>query len=390
MQFIDSTEIYIRSGSGGNGMVSFKTASNKPKLGPDGGDGGHGGHVIIMGHAQLNTLSHLRYKTRFAAGDGERGGSSGKTGANGEDVFIKVPLGTELYDAESGRLLCEILGDGQCEVIASGGRRGLGNLRFLKATHQAPVEFTVGTPGLALNVRVELKLLADVGLAGLPNAGKSTLLSVMSSARPKIADYPFTTLVPNLGVVELKERGEFNLQSFVMADIPGLIEGASEGKGLGHAFLRHLERTKVIAYVIDCLPPDGARPSDVLKLLEGELHNYDKNLAERRSVVILNKIDAIESQEQSDMVSAEQQFMASMGYEVFAISAFFEDGLLRLKESLYGLVMEEKKIWREKLEERMHQSGASRLRPAALCGVDHADLVSFSSAIMDKRAFHIL
>ncbi len=387
MQFIDSTEIFVRSGDGGNGMVSFKTASNKPKLGADGGDGGCGGDVVVVGDSQINTLSSLRYRHRFIAENGIRGGSNGKTGANGADVEIVVPLGTEIYNAQSGQLLCEILGHGQRAVIAQGGLRGLGNLRFLSSRHQAPVESTEGVEGREMTVRVELKLLADVGLAGLPNAGKSTLLSVMSSARPKIADYPFTTLTPNLGVVELKERGEYNLQSFVMADVPGLIEGACEGRGLGHAFLRHLERTKVIAYVIDVLPVDGADPVDTLELLRNELEQYEVKLADRKSIVVLNKSDMAVDDEDHAMIAEAKETIEGLGFEVFVISAAMRDGLVALKERLYDLVVEEKRKWEEEIAARMPVFKG--MKPAILAGIQDAGLVSFSKAMTDGRALQL-
>ena len=379
MQFIDSTEIFVRSGDGGNGMVSFKTASNKPKLGADGGDGGWGGDVVIVGNGQINTLSQLRYHHRFVATNGVRGGSNGKTGANGEDIEIVVPLGTEIYHAVTGELLCEILGHGQRAVIAQGGRRGLGNLRFLSSRHQAPVESTEGIEGVEMDVRVELKLLADVGLAGLPNAGKSTLLSVLSAARPKIADYPFTTLTPNLGVVELKERGEFNLQSFVMADVPGLIEGASDGKGLGHAFLRHLERTKVIAYVIDVLPIDGSDPVETLELLRNELQRYDEKLAARKAVVILNKADMAVDEDDQALIAATKETIEAEGFEVFVISAVMRTDLVRMKERLYDLVIEERQRWEEEIAARLPKFKG--MKPAVLAGIDHAGLISFSDAL---------
>lgn len=384
MQFIDSTEIFVRSGDGGDGMVSFKTASNKPKLGADGGDGGWGGDVIVVGNGQINTLSNLRYHHRFIATNGVRGGSNGKTGANGEDIEIVVPLGTEIYHAVTGELLCEILGHGQRAVIAQGGRRGLGNLRFLSSRHQAPVESTEGIEGVEMDVRVELKLLADVGLAGLPNAGKSTLLSVLSAARPKIADYPFTTLTPNLGVVELKERGEFNLQSFVMADVPGLIEGASDGKGLGHAFLRHLERTKVIAYVIDVLPIDGSDPVETLELLRNELQRYDAKLAARKAVVILNKSDMAVDDEDLALIATTKETIEAQGLETFVISAVMRTDLVRMKERLYDLVIEERQRWEEEIAARLPKFKG--MQPAILAGIDDAGLISFSAALAEGRA----
>ncbi len=386
VKFIDSTEIFVASGHGGNGLVSFKTASNKPRLGPDGGDGGHGGDVVFVAAPQLNTLTTVRYKSRFIAENGAKGGTSGKTGRSGEDVEIPVPLGTEVYDALSGRLICEILVPGQREIIAEGGRRGFGNLRFVSSTHQAPEEYVAGQPGVELTLRLELKLLADVGLAGLPNAGKSTLLSVMSAAKPKIADYPFTTLEPQLGVVELKERGEFNLESFVMADIPGLIEGASEGKGLGHEFLRHLERTKVIAFVVDAFPIDGSDPLETLNLLQSELQAYDEKLAKRKSVVVLNKCDLADGEEDGPQRLLQlRDAVEKLGFKVFTISAATSIGLRELKERLHAMVLEERRLFEAELASRLPV--VKGLMSAAALGVDNHGMLDFSKAIADGRAF---
>ena len=384
MKFIDSTEIFVASGSGGNGLVSFKTARNMPKLGPDGG--GHGGDVVFVSAPQLNTLSTVRYKSRFIAENGVRGGTSGKTGRTGEDIEIHVPLGTEVYDATTGRLICEILVAGQREVVAEGGRRGFGNLRFLSSTHQAPDEYVAGQSGREMNLRLELKLLADVGLAGLPNAGKSTLLSVLSAAKPKIADYPFTTLEPQLGVVELKERGEYNLQSFVMADIPGLIEGASDGKGLGHEFLRHLERTKIIAYILDSFPIDGSDPLDTLRLLQKELNAYDDKLASRKSVVVLNKCDLADGEEDGlERLEKLKSAIEVMGLTLFVISGATRIGLVELKEALYELVQEERLRFDAELASRLPV--VKGLMSAASLGVTDHGMLDFCKAISDGRAF---
>lgn len=386
MKFIDSTEIFIASGNGGNGLVSFKTASNKPRLGPDGGDGGHGGDVVFVAAPQLNTLTSVRYKSRFIAENGAKGGTSGKTGRSGDDVEIPVPLGTEIYDATSGRLICEILVPGQREIVAEGGRRGFGNLRFVSSTHQAPEEYVAGQPGVEMTLRLELKLLADVGLAGLPNAGKSTLLSVMSAARPKIADYPFTTLEPQLGVVELSERGEYNLESFVMADIPGLIEGASEGKGLGHEFLRHLERTKVIAYVLDAFPIDGTDPIETFKLLRRELKAYDEKLASRKAVIVLNKCDMADGEEDGPTrLLKMKNELEAMDLKVFVISAATRVGLSDLKENLHGLVLEERRLFEAELASRLPV--VKGLMSATALGLDNHGMLDFSQAIADGRAF---
>jgi GTP-binding protein len=386
VKFIDSTEIFVASGSGGNGLVSFKTASNKPRLGPDGGDGGHGGDIVFVAAPQLNTLSTVRYKSRFIAENGARGGTSGKTGRSGEDTEIYLPLGTEVYDANSGRLICEILVAGQREIVAEGGRRGFGNLRFVSSTHQAPEEYVAGQPGVELTLRLELKLLADVGLAGLPNAGKSTLLSVMSAAKHKIADYPFTTLEPQLGVVELSERGEFNLQSFVMADIPGLIEGASEGKGLGHEFLRHLERTKVIAYIVDAFPIDGTDPLATFDLLRSELHAYDETLANRKSVVVLNKCDMADGEDDGPKkLMIMKESIEAMDFKVFVISAATRIGLVELKEELYELVSEERRLFEAELASRLPV--VKGLMSAVALGLENHGMLDFSNAIADGRAF---
>jgi GTP-binding protein len=385
MKFIDSTEIFVASGKGGDGLVSFKTASNKPRLGPDGGDGGHGGDVVFVAAPQLNTLSSVRYKGRYIAENGGKGGSSGKTGRSGEDTEVLVPLGTEIYDAETGRLMCEILVPGQREVICEGGRRGFGNLRFVSSTHQAPEEYVSGQAGRELTLRLELKLLADVGLAGLPNAGKSTLLSVMSAAKPKIADYPFTTLEPQLGVVELRERGEFNLQSFVMADIPGLIEGASEGRGLGHEFLRHLERTKVIAYILDAFPIDGSDPLETLALLQRELRSYDEKLFARRSVVVLNKIDLAEGEDDgAAKLDSLREAIARQGLSVFLISGIAKDGLVALKEALYNLVVTERRIFEAELASRMPV--VKGLMSAQSLGLSDHGLESFMDFMNSRSA----
>jgi GTP-binding protein len=297
-----------------------------------------------------------------------------------------VPLGTEIYDAVTGRLVCEILVPGQREVIAEGGRRGFGNLRFVSSTHQAPEEYVAGQDGREMTLRLELKLLADVGLAGLPNAGKSTLLSAMSAAKPKIADYPFTTLEPQLGVVELRERGEFNLQSFVMADIPGLIEGASEGRGLGHEFLRHLERTKVIAYIIDAFPIDGSDPLETLALLRHELKAYDEKLAARRSVVVFNKADLAEGED--DGAERLQQLRLSVegsGLKTFVISAATKNGLTLLKEALYDLVIEERHKFEAELASRLPV--VKGLMAAVSLGLTDHGMCDFNAAIRDGRAF---
>ena len=341
MKFIDSTEILVRAGDGGSGMVSFRSARNLPKLGCDGGDGGFGADVFLIGNAQLNTLSSLRYHREYLGANGERGGTNNCTGANGETLLIPVPLGTEIRSPESGEIIGEVLEDKQKVLVAKGGKRGLGNQRFISATHQGAEEYTSGTKGESAELRLELKLLADVGLAGLPNAGKSTLLSRISSARPKVADYPFTTLVPHLGVVDLTDSDDLLYESIVVADVPGLIEGASEGKGLGHAFLRHLERTKVIAFVIDAYDVSEATPIETFELLRTELIQYSPEIANRRSLVILNKMDLCPPEELDAKIAELSRPLLDLGHEVFSISAVQGRGLKGLKRRLYEIVREE-------------------------------------------------
>ncbi len=285
MKFIDEAEIHVKAGDGGVGCVSFRREKFVPKGGPDGGDGGKGGDVVFRANRQLGTLLDFQYKTKYNAGRGEHGLGARKTGKSGKDVVIEVPVGTLIRDAGSGKIIADLVNDNDEMVIAKGGRGGRGNEWFATSTNQAPRQFEQGEPGDERDLRLELKLLADVGLVGFPNAGKSTLISVVSAARPKIADYPFTTLVPNLGIVGVREG-----ESFVMADIPGLIEGAHGGKGLGHQFLKHIERTRVLAFLIEGTSPDPLR--DYLVLLE-ELDQFDEVLLEKPRLVALTKADIL-------------------------------------------------------------------------------------------------
>lgn len=338
MKFIDETIVTIKAGRGGDGIASFKSGKGKPKQGPDGGDGGHGGSIYLEGHSGMNTLSEYRYKSRFRAEDGKRGGTNGCTGGCGEHLNIKVPVGTIITNAVTGEKIVEIMLHGQEYEIAKGGLRGLGNMHWTTSTHQTPEEFRPGGEGEQVELKMELKLLADVGLAGFPNAGKSTLLSRISAARPKIADYPFTTLVPNLGVVEVATSGsEFAYGSVVVADVPGLIEGASLGKGLGHAFLKHLERTSLIAFVIDGNCP-ARDVEETLATLKKELKSFSEELASKKSIVILNKIDLLDE----ELVEYLKQEIAKLGHEALAISAVDGRGLKEFKYRLRELVLEEK------------------------------------------------
>ena len=284
--FVDYVKIFCRSGKGGNGAMHFNRAKYVPKGGPDGGDGGKGGDVILRGNAQLWTLLHLRYTKHLFAGDGEPGGSNQRTGANGNDVIIEVPLGSMAYDAETREPLGEVTEDGQEIVIMKGGRGGKGNTFFKTATLQAPQFSQPGEPSIERWIIIELKLLADVGLVGFPNAGKSTLLSVVSAAKPEIADYPFTTLTPNLGIVPY-----YDFKSFVMADIPGIIEGAADGKGLGIRFLRHIERNSILLFLVAADTPDV---NEAYNVLLNELKKYNPELLDKKRILAVSKTDLID------------------------------------------------------------------------------------------------
>jgi GTP-binding protein len=285
--FIDTAVITARAGKGGDGSVSFRREKYVPAGGPDGGDGGRGGHILLRGDGKLTTLSDYRYKTKYGAPDGGRGGGQLCTGKSGEDITLRLPLGTLVYDAESGRLLAD-LSDDEPFLLCKGGRGGWGNKRFAGATRQAPNFAKSGLEGEEMKVRLEVKIIADVGLVGFPNAGKSTLLSVISAARPKVADYPFTTLSPHLGVV----RVDYDT-NFVCADIPGLIEGAAEGAGLGHEFLRHVERCRLLLHLADAAGTEGRDPCSDIDIIDAELASHSPELAEREQIVVANKHDAV-------------------------------------------------------------------------------------------------
>ncbi len=335
LKFIDKTEIHVRAGKGGAGMMSFRRDAQRPKMGPDGGNGGNGGSVYLVGEDGLNTLSRLRFKQLYAAEDGTKGGTNDCTGRCGKDLEIRVPFGTIALDRDTQEVLAEVLEPEVRYLVAKGGKRGYGNIHFAKATRQAPQICLSGTKGEHKTLSMELKVLADVGLAGFPNAGKSTLLSVMSNARPKIADYPFTTLTPQLGVVDVGDSQSEDLKSFVCADIPGLIEGASEGRGLGISFLKHLERTRVIAYVIEVC--GDLSPQEAYKRLKKELEAFDEDLAGKPSLIVLSKMDAID--EDFDKLELEEYFKG-LGIEILFVSAFHPELIASLKLKLLELVTE--------------------------------------------------
>jgi GTPase len=330
MRFVDEVRIYIRSGKGGDGCVSFLREKGNPKGGPDGGDGGRGGDLIFVAEPQLSTLLDFRYQQHHKAEDGEPGMGRQKNGRDGKDTRIKVPVGTMIIDDDSGELIADLAEPGSEVVAARGGKRGRGNMNFATSTNQAPRRADPGGPAEELRVRLSLKLLADVGLVGFPNAGKSTLISRISKARPKIADYPFTTLVPNLGIVRTGEE-----KSFAMADIPGLIEGASEGAGLGIRFLKHVERVSVLVFLLDVSGIEGRTPVDDYETLKRELEAYSPELLEKPRVIVLSKADLPDT----DEVEPEVRALAEHeGAPFFKISAVRGDGLDALAYALQGLV----------------------------------------------------
>ncbi|GMU67300.1 MAG: GTPase Obg [Acidobacteriota bacterium] len=299
MIFLDEAVLHVRGGRGGDGCVAFRREKFVPRGGPSGGDGGHGGSVVLVGEARLNTLYHLRFQSIYPAERGQHGLGSRRSGKSGLDLEIKVPLGTVILDAESGETLGEILADGQRQVVAQGGRGGWGNQHFATPTRQAPRFAKPGLEGEERRLRLELKLLADVGVVGLPNAGKSTLISVVSAARPKIADYPFTTLVPQLGVVA---RGPLD-RPFVIADLPGLIAGAAQGAGLGVQFLRHVERCRQLVHLVDLSGFEGSARED-LETVERELGAFDPELLERPRVVVGSKLDSARAERREELAAA--------------------------------------------------------------------------------------
>ncbi len=326
--FADRAKIFIRSGKGGDGHVSFRRELYVPCGGPDGGDGGRGGDIIFQVDDGLNTLSEFRHIRKYAAKDGEPGGKKRCHGKDGEDLIIKVPEGTVITDFESGKVIADMSGENRREVILKGGKGGQGNMHYATPTMQAPKYAQPGQPAQELWVQLELKVIADVGLVGFPNVGKSTLLSRVSNARPKIANYHFTTLNPHLGVVDLDGDN-----GFVMADIPGLIEGASEGIGLGHDFLRHIERTRVLVHVVDAASTEGRDPVEDIKTINKELENYNQELLNRPQIIAANKVDVIYGEDENPVDRIREAFQ-DQGIPVYPISAVSGQGV---KELLYAI-----------------------------------------------------
>ena len=323
--FADRAKIYVKSGKGGDGHVSFRREKYVPNGGPDGGDGGNGGSVIFEVDEGLNTLTDFRHIRKYCAQDGEQGGKRNCRGKNGEDIIVKVPEGTVVKELESGKIIADLSGKNRRQTILSGGKGGNGNQHYATSTMQAPKYAQPGQPAKELNLFLELKVIADVGLVGFPNVGKSTLLSRVTNARPKIANYHFTTLNPNLGVVDLD-----GAKGFVIADIPGLIEGASEGIGLGYEFLRHIERTKVLIHLVDAASTEGRDPIADIYAINKELEAYNTDIAHRPQVIAANKIDAIYASNEEDPVTKIKEEFEPKGIKVFPISAVSGQGLNEL------------------------------------------------------------
>lgn len=332
--FIDRAKIRVKAGDGGNGVTAFRREKFVPRGGPSGGDGGNGGDVWIEADEGLNTLLHLRYNPEHKAERGRHGEGSNRFGRHGEDAVVKVPVGTQVFDAESGEILFDFTEPGQRYLAAKGGKGGWGNAHFATPTRRAPKFHYQGRPGQERELQLELKLIADVGLVGFPNAGKSTFISVISAAKPKIADYPFTTLEPNLGVVDM---GDF--KTFVVADIPGLIEGASEGAGLGDRFLRHVERTKLILHLVDVSSFSGRDPVEDYRVINSELAAYNEELAQRPQIVVATKIDALDDPERLESLKHEAK---RDGKPFFAVSSVARTGVQELVNEVSEMILTER------------------------------------------------
>lgn len=337
MKFVDEAEIKVFAGDGGNGCESFRREKYIPKGGPDGGDGGRGGSIYLVGSSSLNTLVDFRYTRSFRAKNGEKGRGANCTGAGADDLYVRVPVGTLVRDAGTGELIGDVVSDGYELLVAKGGKGGLGNTHFKSSTNRAPTKTIPGRPGDQRVLLLELRLLADVGLLGLPNAGKSTLLRAVSRAHPKVADYPFTTMYPQLGVIRIDEGS-----SFVMADIPGLIEGASEGAGLGIQFLRHLSRTSLLLHIVDVLPPEG--PDNIIanaRAVINELKQFDVALLERPRWLVLNKIDLLP---ENELEKIQQEIVEELDWraELFMISAATGQGCQELVRAIMIWLLRQK------------------------------------------------
>lgn len=341
MQFVDEASIIAEAGRGGNGCLSFRREKYVPRGGPDGGDGGHGGSVYLVGDDALNTLIDFKFQRFYKAESGQGGRGRQMSGKAGEDLTIKVPVGTTVIDEDTLEVVVDITEVGQVVLVAQGGRRGLGNIHFKSSTNRAPRRTTSGTDGERRNLRLEMKVMADVGLLGLPNAGKSTLIRAVSAAKPKVADYPFTTLVPNLGVVKLGMH-----EHFVMADVPGLIEGASEGAGLGLRFLKHLTRTRMLLHVVDVAPFDESDPVAAVEAIAHELEQFSPTLAERPRWLVLNKLDLLPAEEREAVA---EEIVARLAWEgpVYRISAISGEGTDALVQAAHRWLTEQMRLEHE-------------------------------------------
>ena len=341
MKFVDEAPISVEAGKGGNGALSFRKEKFIAKGGPDGGDGGDGGSVYLVADENLNTLIDYRFQPRYKAEDGEKGASKNCTGAKGEDLLLPVPVGTTVIDQDTEEVFGDLTEHGQKLKVAQGGFHGMGNTRFKSSTNRVPRKTTPGTEGEKRNLKLELKVLADVGMLGLPNAGKSSFIRAVSSAKPKVADYPFTTLVPNLGVVKVQQH-----RSFVIADIPGLIEGASEGAGLGVRFLRHLTRCRLLLHMVDMAPVDDSSPAENVRVIANELEKFSPTLAGRDRWLLLNKIDLLPPDEVDARCDAIVKELGWTG-PVFRVSALHRDGTAELSGKIMDYLEE---IWIEERE----------------------------------------
>ncbi len=346
MQFLDEASVIVEAGNGGNGCLSFRREKYVPKGGPDGGDGGHGGSVYLIGDDALNTLIDFKFQRFYKAQNGQGGMGRQMSGRAGDDLHVKVPVGTTVVDEDTLEVIADVTEIGQVVLVAEGGRRGLGNIHFKSSTNRAPRRTTSGTEGARRNLRFEMKVMADVGLLGMPNAGKSTLIRAVSAAKPKVANYPFTTLVPNLGVVKLGLH-----EHFVMADVPGLIEGASDGAGLGLRFLKHLTRTRLLLHVVDVAPFDESDPVESAKAIVRELQQFSPALAERPRWLVLNKFDLLPEDERD---ARAKEIIEALDWEgpVFCLSAISKEGTQPMVQTVYRWLAEQQRLEHE--DEAVH------------------------------------
>ncbi|PAU74343.1 Obg family GTPase CgtA [Halomonas salipaludis] len=371
MQFVDEASIIAEAGNGGNGCLSFRREKYVPKGGPDGGDGGHGGSVYLIGDDALNTLIDFKYQRFYKAQNGQGGMGRQMSGKAGEDLHVKVPVGTTVIDEDTLEVIADVTEIGQVVLVAQGGRRGLGNIHFKSSTNRAPRRTTPGTEGERRNLRLEMKVMADVGLLGMPNAGKSTLIRSVSAAKPKVANYPFTTLVPNLGVVKLGMH-----EHFVMADVPGLIEGASDGAGLGLRFLKHLTRTRLLFHVIDVAPFDESDPVEAAEAIVHELEQFSPTLAERPRWLVLNKFDLLPEEEREAAAQAILERLAWDG-PVYRISAISGDGTEALVQAAHRWLTEQRRL------ENEDEAAAERERE--MCARMEAESVARTEARLGRK-----